>query len=430
MQKNYKTICGFILCFLALCLFAGCSISEPKYEKGTAIDGIDVSGLTRAAASQGISDYHKRLLSEIYYTVKTETASKVLSAEELGVKFNTEKALSDAMESGGEVTSSLTVDTDKARKALEEISPLLSKKAVDAYAEYDSCGEFRFFEATDGETPDIDALLKSLQDAVQSPKSQVLTAKMKAVAPSGMSFEKLKASNALICEFTTFFDKSPLNAENRVNNIVKAAEKVNGCVLSPGEKFDTNAILGDRNGENGWYKAPGIRNGKYESEYGGGVCQVSTTLYNAALLANLEIVERTPHSWPVGYIDIGRDATISTGGPNLIFSNNTQSTITIAAITDRNRQSVTVRIFGTKPTGYSLVKLTSEQTGTIPVPQTEYVKDTSLRIGEYVTDRKAREGKKAVTYRTFYDESGNELKKETISHDTYKAFSAIVHYNN
>lgn len=205
MQKNYKTICGFILCFLALCLFAGCSISEPKYEKGTAIDGIDVSGLTRAAASQGISDYHKRLLSEISYTVKTETASKVLSAEELGVKFNTEKALSDAMESGGEVTSSLTVDTDKARKALEEISPLLSKKAVDAYAEYDSCGEFRFFEATDGETPDIDALLKSLQDAVQSPKSQVLTAKMKAVAPSGMSFEKLKASNALICEFTTFF---------------------------------------------------------------------------------------------------------------------------------------------------------------------------------------------------------------------------------
>ena len=132
----------------------------------------------------------------------------------------------------------------------------------------------------------------------------------------------------------------------------------------------------------------------------------------------------------MGYIDIGRDATISTDGPNLIFENNTGSPITVAAIVNDEELSLTVRIFGVKPTDYARIEITSEQTGTIPAPATEYVKDKSLRIGEYVTDRKARTGKTAETYRTFYDENGNVLRTETVSKDTYRAFSAIVHYNN
>ena len=427
MLKRFFTV---LLCFFCLFIFYACSEQERTYKDGTVVDGIDISGITVSAAKQGLLDYHKKLLSEITYTVKGAANEKKLSASELGISFDTEGALARAMEDGGEIRSELKIDKAKARNPIETISAQLTTAPVDAYAEYDACGEFKFYEAKNGSTPDIDALVNSLSEAVKSRKSQELTAQMSTTYPTGSTYAELVAQNSLISEFTTYFNKSPHNAENRVKNIKKAAGLINGTVVEVGKNFDTNAILGDRNQKNGWYKAPGIRNGKYELEYGGGVCQVSTTVYNAVLLANLEVLERSPHSWPVGYIDIGRDATISTGGPNLIFSNNTASPITIGAVINDEKQCITVRIYGTKPKDYAKVEISSKQTGTIPTPKTEYVKDKTLRIGEYVTDRKARAGKTASTYRTFYDADGNVIKTETVTNDKYKAFAAIVHYNN
>ncbi len=424
-----------ITAYMAIIVFTaailcGCSVSEAekRFSKGTSINGVDVSGMNRAEAKEKLDGELKAQLSEIEYSINTGEETVKLKAEELGISFDADAAIESGIENGGEIKAQLALNEQKARQCLEGISRKFTKMAVEAYAEYDSCGEFKFYKAKTGSKPDIDGIIDSLKASLTSSKSETLIAKMTDIAPSGTTYEELVENNSVIAEFTTYYDHSPYNAKNRVKNIVKAAERVNGKRLMPGEKFDTNAVLGDRNGENGWFKAPGIRDGKYAQEYGGGVCQVSTTLYNAALLANLEIVERTHHSWPIGYVDIGRDATISTGGPNLIFANNTDSPITVSAVTNDSDNSITVRIFGKKPTGYAYTELSSKQTGTISAPKPEYVYDKSLSAGQYVKDRDARNGKKAVTVRRFYDENDKLIKEETVTHDTYKAFAARILY--
>lgn len=409
-------------------IFLGCEKKEFVFDENTSVDGFDISGMTYDVAHTRLLSYHEKMLSEIYYTVESDNKSVRISADRLGITFDTQGALNEAREKGGQISTKLILDEGTAREALNNISEMFYIAPQNAYAEYDKSGKFLFHESKNGTSLNVDEVCEALSDAVKSVKSETITANMNELESSGISLSELEDKYSMISEFTTYFNKDPYDAENRVNNIKKASDKVNGTVLKPGESFDTNAVLGDRNGENGWYKAPGIRNGKYELEYGGGVCQVSTTLYNAVLLANLEVVERTPHSWPIGYVDIGRDATISTGGPNLIFSNNTDSDITVASVIDDEKKSITVRIYGKKPDGYEKVVITSEQTGIIAAPEPEYVYNKDLAAGEYVTDREARDGKTAATYRTFYDASGKKIRSETVTQDKYRAFSAIIHY--
>ncbi|HBU13224.1 MAG TPA: vanomycin resistance protein VanB, partial [Clostridiales bacterium] len=99
-------------------------------------------------------------------------------------------------------------------------------------------------------------------------------------------------------------------------NIWKMSDIINGVKVEPGETWSINEEAGPRTYNLGWQGAPGISDGEYKEEAGGGICQVSSTLYNAVLRAELEIVERKHHSWPLDYIDGGLDATISTGAPD------------------------------------------------------------------------------------------------------------------
>lgn len=116
--------------------------------------------------------------------------------------------------------------------------------------------------------------------------------------PAEYTAEHARADTQLITEFSTSFKSATYGKANRVFNIAKAAELIDGTTIAPGEEFDMNAILGPRNAENGWKEATGIRDAVYVQEYGGGVCQVSSTLYNAVLMADLRVTDRTHHSWP------------------------------------------------------------------------------------------------------------------------------------
>lgn len=416
-----------IIATTALTAFCSCS-REKTFGKQSIIDGTDVSGMTYSEAKQLVEKNHSKLLSELKYTIRTDTKSICFTARGLGISFDTENTLKRVFEKPENATTKLKIDENVARENLKILDKELSTGAEEAKAEYDACGEFVFYKAKSGSKPEIDSILESLKNALNSAKSETLIAKMSSVEATGTSYEELKENNSVIAEFTTFFNRNPLNAKGRVNNIKKGANLVNGTTINPGECFNTNKILGDRNKENGWFMAAGIRDGKYNQEYGGGVCQISTTIYNAALLANLEIVERNHHTWPITYVDIGRDATISTDGPNFIFKNNTQNTLTVCALVNEDKESLTVKLFGKKPKHYSRVEIESKQTGTITAPETEYVYNNELSKGEYVQDRKARNGKKAVTYRYFYDENDKLIKTETVTKDIYRPVAARIYY--
>ncbi len=442
--RHAHPICGAVSgivfkVFLAVMLIgfcAGCRMVEDTDKLGNdiLIDGLDVSGMTVSEAREALIKHHEALLSDIDIKVRAGDREITRSAQELGFEYDTEAALMEAATMfplsthGSEITGNIELSHASAQVEAEEIAQYFENESTNATARYEN-GEMVFEEGEPSQTIDTDELLSALEGLLDENGKFMATAiELSNISgeADNVTVDALKGENVLIASYTTYFNESPYNAENRVKNVKKAAELIDGTVLKAGESFDTNQVLGDRNSENGWSKAPGIRNGKYEMEYGGGVCQVSSTLYNAALIANLDITERHPHSWPMGYVPIGRDATISTDGPNLIFKNSTDGTITIGVIIDDEAESVTVRIFGTPPEGYKNVELMSQETEVIPHPEAEIITDEDMDPGEEIEDRKARDGRVVVTYRIFYDENGQEIEREVVTEDTYRPIAARI----
>ncbi|TDL75654.1 hypothetical protein E2R56_07635 [Rhodococcus qingshengii] len=137
-----------------------------------------------------------------------------------------------------------------------------------------------------------------------------------------------------IGEYVTSFST---NKKNRNNNIYRAAEAINNFILYPGETFSFNKVVGERTAGKGYLPAPVIVKGKFEEDTGGGICQVSSTLYNAVDNAGLEVIKRYPHSSPISYVPPGRDATVSWNGPDFVFKNKYNQPILIQANTLGNQ---------------------------------------------------------------------------------------------
>ena len=136
------------------------------------------------------------------------------------------------------------------------------------------------------------------------------------------------------------------STQNRITNVKLAAEAINGIVLAPGEQFSYNDALGERTTERGYKAAGAYSGGQVVQEVGGGICQVSSTLYYCAMVSNLKINTRTCHYFPVSYIEPGMDATVSWGGPEFRFKNNTGYPIRIDVVYENSE--ITVNIYGTK----------------------------------------------------------------------------------
>lgn len=137
------------------------------------------------------------------------------------------------------------------------------------------------------------------------------------------------------------------STDDRISNVKKACERINGMMLMPGDSFSFNDALGQRTEEDGWLPATAYADGQVLQSIGGGICQVSSTLYNAVLYSNLEILERTCHQFQVGYLPWGMDATVSWGWPDFKFRNNARYPIKIVAWVDEETNECCVQIKGT-----------------------------------------------------------------------------------
>ena len=216
----------------------------------------------------------------------------------------------------------------------------------------------------------------------------------------------------LLGEKTTSLSGS---SANRIANVKKACELLNTVILHPGEGFDYNTCLGERTPENGWLPAPAYADGEVRDEYGGGICQVSSTLFVSALLADLQIDKRSCHYFPVGYLTAGMDATVSWGGPEFAFSNSREYPIRLKCfVTDDNRY-VTVQVWGTNVDG-SYVKINFS--GAMPVYGDATLVDAS---GNPVAT-----GARATIWCHVLSPDGTILKGEG---NDYKWFFSEYHYH-
>lgn len=224
----------------------------------------------------------------------------------------------------------------------------------------------------------------------------------------------------LLSSFRTSFTSSN---SNRSTNIRLCSERINGTVLMPGETFSFNQVVGKRTPEAGFKPATAYSGGKVVQEYGGGICQVSSTLYNAVLYANLEITERTNHGYKPSYVDPGLDATVSWGGPDFKFTNNRDYPIRI--VCDTSNKILNIYIYGLRrDTDYKVV-LDAQYVSTVYF-KTVYQKDSSLASGQSRVIQSGSNGCKTATYKYLYDANGTLVSSECISRDTYNPHNKIV----
>ena len=429
---------------LCLCLSA-CSAgydSLAEAEKAGArlgecieIDGVDVSGMAPSEAYSALEQAHREALQSIRYTVTAEEDSIEIAADLLPIAFDTEETILKALAlkqywpSSNEprrLKSSMTAENGRLKAALEVQSEPLRRAPENASASYDKDkGCFVYAAQKDGRSIDLDALTDGISALIAEGSSGSVSVPSSPV-PAEYTEDMAKADTGVIAEFCTSFSGKSYGKANRVFNITKAAGLIDGVTVAPGEEFDMNEVLGSRNRENGWKTAAAIRDGAYVQEYGGGVCQVSTTLYNVVLMADLEVTERSHHSWPSGYIDIGRDATISTGGPNFKFKNTQPVPVTISASTDAEKKTVTVRIHGRPLPDGQYIELTSKKIKSLSAPATKTEVDPSLAPGQSEIKRKPRRGSVAESYKLYYAADGSLIKKELVCRDTYRSITGIT----
>jgi len=209
---------------------------------------------------------------------------------------------------------------------------------------------------------------------------------------------------------------------NRRSNVRLAADSINGLILLPGEVFSYNGSVGQRTAANGYLPAPAYVKGETVDEIGGGICQVSSTLYYACLKGNLKIVERWAHRYAPSYIPLGMDATVSWGGPDYKFENDTPYPIRIDISWESN--NITVSVTGTNVTG-NYATMTYVTLSTTPW-ETVYEEDPSIAPGTQEVKTTAYTGIKVQSYQHHYDKDGNLLYTEFEATSDYKHRDKVI----
>lgn len=208
----------------------------------------------------------------------------------------------------------------------------------------------------------------------------------------------------------------------RINNVRLASQHCNNTILLPGETFSYNGVVGQRTAARGFQEAGAYLNGKTVQELGGGICQVSSTLYCATVLSNLEIVHRENHMFESTYVPLGLDATVSWGAPDYVFKNNTKYPIKVVA--GYANGVCTCEIWGTK-TDNITVKFVNEVLSRNPY-KTVTVKDSTKPVGYSAVTEEGENGSRVQTYRELYDGNGKLISRTKESFSVYTRRDQVV----
>ena len=219
--------------------------------------------------------------------------------------------------------------------------------------------------------------------------------------------------------YTTRYDPTNLN---RSNNISISAKKIDGTIVMPGETFSYNQVVGERTIAEGYKEAGAYAGGKVVQDVGGGICQTSSTLYNAALYANLEIVDRSNHQFLTSYVSAGRDATVAWGAIDFQFKNNRTYPIKIEAVAENG--VCTMSIFGIKEETEYEVVIQSVVLSYIPYT-TKYENDNTLEEGKEVVEQSGYTGCTSEAYKIL-KLNGEVVSKTLLSKDTYDPMTRII----
>lgn len=396
----------FMLAFSAGLIFFACAFC-PKLPKNVYINGLNVGGKSRTEAARLVRKEIEENLKQKSLTVIGAERKYVFSYPEIGYKDNLQQIL-DGVKKGKSYTAEVSYYLNGLSEIARYICDNESKPVTEPYAVFNESGTpFTYFAGSDGLKADEKSLISDIRLSLEGGFEDVKL-KCERVRRTS-SLGDVKSKTRLLSAFTTYFDQS--NAD-RAHNISLAAQKINGCTLAPEEVFSFNAVVGERTSERGFKSAKIIENGEFVEGTGGGVCQVSTTLYNAALLAGCAITEFHPHSLAVSYVPPSCDAMVSGTYYDLKFKNTLPENVYIRAVTGEGY----VKFYFYGKSGGAQYSYESRVTGSIPAPE-EITSDAAL----------VKDGRDGVLSEGYLTEIRNGVKKTVLFRkDKYLPIKRII----
>ena len=429
MVNNLKSvIIKIIICLTAVAaaFFIIRYITAPSFAEGTYYGSADISGLTVAKAIPIAESEIEKILSETMISVKFEKGSEDLNAETVTVTgeileytSELEDFLKGAVKSKDEqkLTPEYNVLTDKIEGLLTPAAKRFKSEPKNAeITGYDfASSELILEHAVNGYTANLKETAKAVAEAMKKGKNAEISVKSIVTEPQ-VTDNNITSKYVMLATYSTV----STNTANGNHNMELALSKINATVLQPGDVFSYNEKLGDSTtAESGFLPAHIIVDGLLIDAYGGGICQPSSTLYNAALSAGMEITERHCHMMPSSYVPIGLDASVSYGSLDLKFKNILDYPVYIFG--NMSGTTVTTTIYGVFPDEWDEIKLTSWCDATINKPSKPiYAVDKSLGKNDVITVSTGHNGYKAGAMRTYYKD-GIEVKTENLLSSSYSA---------
>ena len=341
----------------------------------------------RAQMQKGV-DAFKEVTAEREYVLDEEKGRIVFLKGAGQMKIDEEALYTQVAEALSQRQTAMSYALPESDYSMPDFAALHTQLAAEV-------ADARYDPETDSVIPDIKGVDFDVEEAQRlwnaaAPGDEVaVPVTLTAPAVTAEALQELLFRDLLGAQTTNYWGST----KGRINNIDLVAQKLNGLVLMPGDIFSYNGYVGQRTEEAGFQYAAAYDNGKVVQEIGGGICQVSSTLYCASVAANLETLDRTCHYFAVGYLQKGLDATVSWPKPDFSFRNNRDYPVRIAARSNHDDKSLTIEIWGTNVDG-SYVEFRG---GAWPTYDSTYP-DVQVGWG-------------ALSWRYIYDKDGNLLNK-------------------
>ncbi|MDF2546258.1 MAG: hypothetical protein K0R93_1156 [Anaerosolibacter sp.] len=405
---------------------------------GVTIENVDVGSLSVLEAQKKIQEHFEKSIDQQTLSLVYGDKRWDINGRDIGYSYDYTKVANDAYQVGRDgsyferlqkIVSLYKVpynlelvpilDQSKLEGIILDIRKNIDQPSQDATIKKVD-GRFHITQEKVGLKVDIERLKELISKELKNNYRQgavLVDIPVESASPR-ITSESLSYIQDLLGEYTTQFTAGNMN---RTQNINLASKTINGTVLMPGEIFSFNEKVGPRTASRGYQNAPVIFKGELVDGLGGGICQVSSTIYNAILLSNLNIVERINHSIPSTYVPKGRDATVSYGVLDFKFQNILAQPIYIESFIRGNL--LTVKVYGQKIDN-KVVRIESREDQV--VKRTVEVKfDPNMYQGEEKIDQEGRDGYRITTFKVVL-ENGVEIERKQITKDYYKPQNQII----
>lgn len=396
--------------------------TEAPIEQAVTVNGISLEGMSREEAKKALTEAYPWNLRISDGSAEEEKTLEVSDLVEPSIDALLDEIFSSGQ--GGDYTLKITGVEEAAKSAAEAVSKAWDVKAQNARLDHfdEQKGKFVFTEGKSGKVVDQEELEADIKTAVESGNyDQVIKASFVETAPEDS--ETVKASYKTLATFTT---KTTSN-EKRNTNVRLAAEALNGTIVMPGEEFSFNEVVGQRTEKKGYQVAAAYSSGEVVQEVGGGVCQISSTLYRVVFQSGMEITYRRSHTFEPNYVTPGQDAAISWDQPDFRFINRSKGSICIRA--SYADQKATVSIYGIPVLEEGITwDLDSEKVGEVDPPEPTYIEDQTLDPGTEKVEKAGTNGTTWVTYKVVCKD-GKEIERVKDHEKTYKGHAAVIRRN-